>query len=287
MMLTLALSALSTLQPLSAASAADATPLEVAAEAFQKGEYKLVLETAAGLAPGAAERPKVQYLAGEALLLLERPAEAKQSFEAVLAARPKATPARVGLARALTRTGELEGAGELFARILDHEPKDVGALVGLGELQTRLEHYGAALESLGAALALAPDDVQATRALFEAQLRSGDNLAAAGLAERTMQRRPEHPLGHFLLAVVMERDGADEDAALQYQAALERDGTFLDAHKNLAILCHTLSDDYEDKDRVRLAYAHYARYFELGGGDESLRATYEQLLQFKDQLLGT
>ena len=69
-----------------------------------------------------------------------------------------------------------------------------------------------ALESLDAALVLAPDDVQATRALFEAQLRSGDNLAAARLAERTMERRPEHPLGHFLLAVVMERDGADEDA---------------------------------------------------------------------------
>ena len=52
-------------------------------------------------------------------------------------------------------------------------------------------------------------------------------------------------------------------------------------------LCHTLSNTYQDKERTRLAYEHYERYFALGGSDASLRATYDSLLVYKDQILGT
>jgi tetratricopeptide (TPR) repeat protein len=86
---------------------------------------------------------------------------------------------------------------------------------------------------------------------------------------------------------VMERDAEDEQALEQYERALALDATFLDAHKNLAILCHTLSNTYQDKARTKLAFAHYERYFALGGKDATLRAMYDNLVNFKDQILGS
>jgi len=84
----------------------------------------------------------------------------------------------------------------------------------------------------------------------------------------------------------MERDGEDEQAIAEYQRSIELDPTFIDAHKNLAILCHTLSNTYRVKERVNLAYEHYERYFALGGKDPDLRAMYNDLLSYKDQILG-
>ncbi len=270
-----------------AASAAGETPLARAVEAFQAGKYAAVVEAAAVLEPTAGDYPKLQYLVGESQLLLQRPADAQASFRKVLELRPKAVPALVGLGRALARSGEFAAAASPIRAALELEPKDVQARAALGELQMRKGELEAARKTLAAVCADAPEDVVATQIYFETLLRSEDGIAAAKLAEDYAQRRPEHPLGYFLLAVIMERDGADAEAIAQYQVALLKDETFLDAHKNLAILCHTLSDTYKVKERVKLAYEHYKRYFELGGGDQHLRAMYDQLLAYKDQILGS
>ncbi len=263
------------------------TPLERAVQAFEAGKYAAVVESAAVHEPTAPDYSKLQYLVGEALLLLQRPSEAKESFQKVVQQRPKAVPALVGLGRACARMGEFDAAAAPIQKALELEPKDVQARAALGELQLRKGELEEARKTLAEVCKEAPDDVLATQLAFETLLRLQDSIAAAKLAEDYSQRRPDHPLGYFLLAVIMERDGADAEAIAQYQLALSKDDTFLDAHKNLAILCHTLSDTYKIKDRVKLAYEHYKRYFELGGGDAQLRAMYDQLLAYKDQILGS
>lgn len=263
------------------------TPLERAVEAFQAGRYAAVVEASAVLERGAPDYPKLQYLVGESLLLLQRPAEARASFAEVLELRPRAVPALVGLARATARAGDLEACEQPLKTALELEPEDVQARTALGEVQMHRGALEQARATLAATHARAPDDLTTTQVYFEALLRCQDNPAAAELAEAWVARRPEHPLGHYLLAVIMERDGADAEAVAQYQLVLRKDPGFLDAHKNLAILCHTLSKDYTLKERVQLAYEHYRRYFELGGGDPTLRAMYDRLLEFKDQLLGS
>ena len=61
------------------------------------------------------------------------------------------------------------------------------------------------------------------------------------------------------------------------ESASER---FIDAHKNLAILCIAQNPLYKDKVRTDKALRHFKRYFELGGNDEQVRRIYGTLLQF-------
>jgi tetratricopeptide (TPR) repeat protein len=279
-------SVLSTLPKLIALLAAGGTPLEQATKAFQAGEYARVLELAAAPGASATDAPRLAYLAGEAQLALGAPSEAEQSFRTVLAARPEAIPAQVGLGRALTALARFDEAAPVLAAALAAEPKDVGALVAHGLLLSNTGKSDEAKKVLAEAWKLDPKGPLTTRGYVEVLLRADDVPGAAAVAESFMQARPEHPLGPFLFAWTLERDGEDAQALEQYKAALARDPNFVDAHKNLAILCHTLSNTYKVKERVLLAYEHYGRYFALGGKDQELERMYEDLVSIKEQILG-
>jgi tetratricopeptide (TPR) repeat protein len=274
------------LPSLLAALAASGTPLEKATQAFQAGEYTKVLELAAMPGASPSDTPRLAYLAGEAQLALGAPSEAEKSFQSVLAARPKAVPAQVGLARALTALARYDEAQPVLASALAAEPKDVGALVAQGLLLSLTGKSDEAKKAVESAWKLDPKGPLTTRGYVEVLLRADDVPGAAAVAEQFMSARPRHPLGPFLFAWTLERDGEDEQAIEQYQAALERDPNFVDAHKNLAILCHTLSNTYKVRERVLLAYEHYERYFALGGKDQDLERMYKDLLSFKEQILG-
>jgi len=274
------------LPPLLAVLAASGTPLEQATLAFQSGEYAKVLELAAVPGADASDAPRLMYLAGEAQLALGAPSEAEKAFRTVLAARPKAVPAQVGLGRALTALLRFDEAEPVLAAALAAEPKDVGALVAHGLLLSNTGKSDEAKKALEQAWKLDPKGALTARGYVEVLLRADDVPGAAAIAEQFMEARPAHPLGPFLFAWTLERDDEDEQAIEQYQTALERDPDFIDAHKNLAILCHTLSNTYKVKERVLLAYEHYERYFALGGKDQELERMYKDLVSFKQQILG-
>ncbi len=281
------LNAILSLLVASAVSAAGGSTLEQATQSFQNGEFARVLELARSTSEEHADFARLQYLAGEAELALDAPAEAEKAFRSVLARRPKAVPAQVGLGRALTALARPDEAATVLAAALAAEPKDVGALSAHGLLLSVRGKSAEARKELEQAWTLEPKNALVVRSYVEVLLRADDVPAAAAVAEAFIAARPEHPLGPFLMAWTMERDKEDVQAIEQYQRALQLDPNFIDAHKNLAILCHTLSNTYRDKERTKLAYAHYEAYFALGGKDAELKATYESLVSFKDQILGS
>jgi tetratricopeptide (TPR) repeat protein len=253
--------------------------LDRALDAFRKGDFKAVAEEGAKVGAMSPDRAKVLYLVGEAELVLGRFEKAEATFHELLTAKPS-VPARVGLGRAMTARGKhREAEMELRAAVAE-DPKDAPAQRALGEAllaMRKLEEAEAALEQ---AAKLAPDDPWVSRAQVELALAAGDDKGAARIAKSLCKANPKHPLGPFLAAVVLEHGGKTDEAIEAYEKALALDELFLDAHKDLAILCHTQSATYSNAERVRKSLAHYERYFALGGTDPKLEAAYRQMKQF-------
>ncbi len=262
-----------------AAVAADGG-LDAAVKAFEAGRWKEAAEAARAVPDTDADHAKAQYLLGECELVLGDAAAAETAFQAVLERRPDAVPAQVGLARSLVIQGKGEDALARLEKTLEAAPKDVDALRVQGEAYLALGRTKKAIDVLVKANHAAKDDVMAARALVEAYLQAEDEGRAERVAKRLKKARPKHPMGPFLLALVLEKKGDEDEAIDAYEEALKRDDNFLDAHKNLAILCHTMSHDYQDQERVKKAMEHYERYFALGGHDPELEQAYRTTRSF-------
>lgn len=263
-----------------AAPAVAGDTLDEALAAFRAGEYTRTLELAHSVPTGGEDHPRALFVAGETELLLGDAKAAEASFRGVLAERPEAVPALVGLGRALAMAGRFEPAREALERALAAEPADLAARRSMGELLTATGDLPKARELLLGVFEAEPRDPRSARALVGLLLRMEVAPDAMRVAEDFTVARPKHPMGWFLTGVVQETLGEDEAAIRSYRAALERDERFLDAHKNLGILCHTLSDTYQIVERNRIAMRHYALYFELGGKDPRLAQTFEQMKAF-------
>lgn len=265
--------------------------LDAAMAALRAGEYRTVVDLAAKVAADDPARAKFLYVAGEARLALEEWTEAETAFRAVLEAKGNALPAQVGLGRALQGAGRSDEALAVLGQAAERDKKDVAAQRALGEVLNARGETAKAVKVLRGAMKLAPEDALTGRALVEALLQGqedGRNVDkdAAKEAERVGARlvkaRKDHPMGHFLLGLVYDRTGKDRDAIAAYEAAIAADDHFLDAHKNLAILCTAKNPLYTDAERTTKAMEHYARYFELGGKDKELENVYRTLKGFMD-----
>lgn len=261
--------------------AADEAPgLDAAVAAFGEGRWKDAADAARAVGEDAATYAKARYVLGECCLVLGDAAAAEAAFQAVLAKRPDAVPAQVGLARALVLGGKAEAGLARIATTLEASPDELDALCVEGEAYLALGRTKDALRVLEKAHKKDRRNPMVARALVEAYLRAEDEGHAERVAKKLQKSLPKHPMGPFLLGLVLERRGDDDEAIEAYEEALARDDGFLDAHKNLAILCHTMSRTYQDRERVEKSLHHYERYFALGGHDPELEQTYRTTRSF-------
>jgi tetratricopeptide (TPR) repeat protein len=265
------------------AAAAAKPDLKAVAAAFEAADHRKVIALAESLPADSADAPKALYLAGESRLVLGEAAEAETAFRAVTAAKPKAVPALVGLGRALSLQAKHDEAEKTLRSAVLLDAKDPAAQRTLGEALIAAGKTEDGTKALDAAVKLAPNDPFTARALAEARLKAEDLKGAKAVAEKFAKAAPKHPMGDFLMALALDRQGEHKDAIEAYERALAKDDRFLDAHKNLAILCHVQSNTYQDQARVKKAFEHYERYFALGGADAKLKQMYDTMKAYFTQ----
>lgn len=259
------------------------SPVAEAVKALEKGERAKAAEIAGKVDETHPERAKARYVLGECLLADGKAEEAKAAFEEVLKSRPAAVPAQVGLGRSQLALGQAEESEKTLRAAVKAAPRDGAAQRSLGETLSVRKKDDEALKALREALKIDRKDPLAARSLCEFHLQREQLDSAAGVAETLVKADGKAPMGWFLRGLVADRRGKDEDAIDAYEKAIAKDDTFLDAHKNLAIVCTTRNPLYQDTARTKKAFKHYARYFELGGRDNELKGIYETIKGYLEQ----
>lgn len=259
---------------------------DAALDAFRAGAWTKVLDAVKAVPADAADRPKALYLEGETYLVVARPDLAEASFRAVLAARPEAEPAKLGLGRALCAKGELAEAETILTALATNAAKDANVKLALGELRAKQKKDDLAKKAFAEAWTLEPKSAEVARAYCAFLWSTDDDAGAKRVVDALAKAQPKHAMVPFLQALGFERANEPAKAIEAYEKALALDASFLDAHKNLAILCHTRNPLYTDEVRTKKALEHYAKYFELGGQDKELESSYAQFKAFMDEYLG-
>jgi predicted Zn-dependent protease len=265
-------------------AADDQGRLDAALKAFGEGDAKQALVLLDEIPAESKLRPKADYLTGEARLLLGEAAKAETAFRAVLAARPKSVPARTGLGKALLARGKAADAVTELEKAVAADKADVAARRTLGTALAAAGKKKEALAALKKAWKADRKDVLTARALVTFLLAEGMTAEATPVARAIVKARKDEPMGYFLLGLVLDREKKTDEAEKAYLTAVAKDGNFIDAHKNLAILYHSVNPTYRDIERTKKSMHHYERYFALGGRDDELKRVYLQTKGFLEQM---
>jgi tetratricopeptide (TPR) repeat protein len=270
--------------PVPAVAADEPDRLDAALKAFSEGDAKKTVELLEKIPAGSKLRPKADYLAGKANLLLGETAKAETAFRAVLAARPKSVPARTGLGKALLARGEAADAVTELEKAVAADKRDVDARRTLGTALAAAGKRKEALSALKKAWKQDKKDALTARAFVTVLLDADMTAEAKSVAKAILKAHRDEPMGYFLTGLVLDREKQTDEAEKAYLAAVGKDDRFIDAHKNLAILYHSVNPTYRDIERTKKSMHHYERYFALGGRDEELKKVYLQTKGFLEQM---
>jgi tetratricopeptide (TPR) repeat protein len=247
---------------------------------LEAGDFAGALAAADEVPAEDAAYPKARYLAGEIHLMLGDAGASERAFRDALAKKPGAEPALVGLGRVLLERDQAAEAVRVLEGAVKAAPDSGRALCFLGIARMRESDGRKGRKDIERGAQLAKDDPEVARASVVAYLRDEDPDDARRAAERFQKAQPKSPMGPFLVALVEEREKRYDDAIASYEKALKVDDTFVDAHKNLAILCIAQNPLYTDEKRTAMAMKHFDRYFALGGKDAEVKRIYDTLQQF-------
>jgi tetratricopeptide (TPR) repeat protein len=205
----------------------------------------------AAAADPAAHEPRL--LAGELFLEKYNSADARRSFEEVLAVNPRHPRALLGLARVMEFDGE-PGAGDVARRALETNPNLVGARALLARLRLASDDPEGAAEEAERALAGDPTSLEALAALAGARRLAGDDAGFEAAVRRAAELYPRsaEPLASVAELSAQNRDyrGAVELA----RRALERDPRSWRAHGTLGINLLRLGRPDEARSSLETAF---------------------------------
>jgi tetratricopeptide (TPR) repeat protein len=163
-------------------------------------------------------------LLGRALLFLQRPQEALESFTRAFRMQPKlrkqVTP-QLGMAFALRRVGKLEEAIATYREAAKLDPKNAEAQEGIGWGLMQTGRHEEAEDPLRAAIRLDPDDAYPYGWLTFVLQEQEKYEESIPYAERFVAMKPEDLDGHARLGWGLGMAGRRREAITAYKRALE------------------------------------------------------------------
>jgi len=255
--------------------------LDAAIEHFKAGRYV----EAADAAGEVAEKPegefaRSRYLIGQIQLVLGEPKKAESSFRAALEKRRASAAILTGLGRAQLALEDNDGAVQSLGAAVQADAKSAQARAFFGIARYRASSGLEGKKDIDAGLKLGRKDPEVVRAIVKEWVEAGELPRARKAAKLFRKSNKKHPMGPFMMAIIAEQDEKFDDAIELYEKAIALDGNFIDAHKNLAILCIAQNPLYTNKKRTSLAFKHFDLYFKLGGKDAKVKQIYDTLQQF-------
>ncbi|MDE2928863.1 MAG: tetratricopeptide repeat protein [Acidobacteriota bacterium] len=203
---------------------------------------------------------------------LGKPAEASSSLRLAVQLKPDYLPARLALAEALRKLGELEESRELYLRIVTDRPESASAWAGLGRISWEAGEVSEAVENYQKAVDRFPRYGAAHYALGLAH-RSLGNLEKMqehlSHFQRHSAKQPpvEDPLldavqalesraGHFLREGFVFREERNyKEAAAAFEKVLKLEPGHSIAHANLVSLYIALRNPAKVEEHYRSAVA--------------------------------
>ncbi len=258
--------------------------LDAAKKHLTAGRLKEAVTAAEKVGVRDQDYARARYLMGEVQLALHDYEASVASFRAAAKAKPAAAPVLVGLGRALFAGGNAKDAVSPLEKAAKTDPKSARAqcFLGLAKWKTSRTKRGGKQIRRGAKLGAG--DPEVARALVVHYLGDSDPEGAQKIATRFRQKRKKHPMGPFLEGLALDSRRKYDDAVEAYERALKLDDSFIDAHKNIAILCIAQNPMYRDRKKTDKAVKHADKYFTLGGKDPTLKRAFDQLKSFLPHL---
>ncbi len=184
-----------------------------------------------------SEHAEIYRVMGGIEVLHGREAAAREHFQKSVELDPERLDARLKLANALARAGDLEGALEHYDVILERQPESSEILVKRATALINLRRPDDALAAFERALAASPDDPEIRRRYAEALEYLGESAAAS--AQRRAAQGGSGDDGERVGRLIAEaqrdtRDGRYAQAIERYRQAIELDPKELDARYELA-----------------------------------------------------
>lgn len=169
------------------------------------GSFQRVLDECVDIGDSSID-PDLAIARGDALLALERHADAKSSFEAAARARPDSLEVVQGLAAAALGLDGVASARRVFESAPAGVREQPRYWLALGSTEIRGGDYPAAERAFAGAVEMtakdrdARDHLTALAGLTEAQLRQGKTQEAEATSERLLAAAPNSPYAKMLRA---------------------------------------------------------------------------------------
>jgi tetratricopeptide (TPR) repeat protein/SAM-dependent methyltransferase len=203
--------------------------------------------------------PELHSNLGNALMDLERTAEAEACYRRALALRPDYAAALNNLGNLLQGRGEHSQAEACYRRVLWLDPAHGEAQANPGAALPGRAEPVAAETSARRALALKPDLALAYGNLGHALSMQGRSAEAEASCRRALALEPNYPEGHNNLGNALKDQGRLDEAEVSYRRALDLKPDLAEAYNNLGLVL-------KDQGKLADAEACYRRAIALRPG---------------------